>query len=142
MSVQSPGEDFGVTQGSVVPHVPAGRSAFTPGFLALSTNPQAGAFTGFQLELTHRDGDQALSGLAMHLPQGVAAMLSVGRTVLGGTGSGGRVPAVERNRARDRDRGAWAGTDRAGRRAGVHHRPLRGCAIRIGDRDASEGGAV
>ena len=62
--------------------VSAGRRArvaasrFSPGFTAFETNPAAGAFTGFQLELTHRDGDQALSGLSMHLPPGVAAMLS------------------------------------------------------------------
>ncbi len=76
VSVQSPAEDFGVTEGIGGSACPAGALAFAPAFRAFSTSQQAGAFTGFHLELAHRDGDQALSGLSMHLPAGVAAMLS------------------------------------------------------------------
>ena len=76
VSVQSPAEDFGVTEGIGGSGCPSGALGFVPGFQAFSTTPRAGAFTGFHLELTHRDGDQALAGLSMHLPQGVAAMLS------------------------------------------------------------------
>jgi hypothetical protein len=76
LAVQAPGEDFQVTSGIGGSACPAGTLGFGPGFTAFSTNPTAGAYTGFQLELTRPDGDQALSGLSMHLPPGVAAMLS------------------------------------------------------------------
>ena len=76
VSVQSPAEDFGVTEGVGGAACPGGALGFSPGFVAFSTTPQAGAFTGFHLELTRQDGDQALAGLSMHLPGGVAAMLS------------------------------------------------------------------
>ena len=76
VSVLSPAEDFAVTSGVGGSACPTGRLMFAPGFTAFSTNPQAGAFTGFQLELTRPDGDQALSAVSMHLPQGVAALLS------------------------------------------------------------------
>ncbi len=76
VSVQSPTEEFQVSSGLGGAPCPGGSLALEPGFTAFATNPVAGAFTGFQLELTHRDGDQALSGLSMHLPAGSAAMLS------------------------------------------------------------------
>ncbi len=76
LAVQAPGEDFQVSSGIGGSACPAGALGFAPGFSAFSTNPQAGAYTGFQLELTRPDGDQALSGLQMHLPPGIAAMLS------------------------------------------------------------------
>jgi hypothetical protein len=47
-----------------------------PSLAAGSTNPQAGAYTPFTLTLTHRDQDQPLNGLTVHLPAGVAAMLA------------------------------------------------------------------
>ncbi len=49
---------------------------FALSFQAGSASTQAGAFTQFQLGLTKPDGDQALSGLSLHLPAGVAAQLS------------------------------------------------------------------
>jgi hypothetical protein len=76
LSVQSAAEGFQVSEGIGGSACSSGALAFAPGFSAFSTNPQAGAYTGFHLELTHRDGDQALAGLSMHLPAGVAAMLS------------------------------------------------------------------
>jgi hypothetical protein len=39
-------------------------------------NPQAGAFSPFDLTIGHTDGDQALETLTVHLPPGAAAMLS------------------------------------------------------------------
>ncbi len=74
VSVSSPFEVSSGVGGGPCPG--GGALPFAPGFAAFSTNPQAGAFTGFQLELTRPDGDQALSGVGMHLPPGVAAMLS------------------------------------------------------------------
>ena len=41
-----------------------------------STSARAGAFTSFSLQLDNPDGDQPLSGLMLHLPVGVAALLA------------------------------------------------------------------
>ena len=70
------GGRFGVSEGVGGSPCPSGALGFSPGFVAFSTNPVAGAFTGFHLELPRPDGDQALSAVSMHLPAGVAAMLS------------------------------------------------------------------
>jgi hypothetical protein len=75
VNVLGPPEEFQITAGVGGSGCPSGVP-FNPGFSAYSTNPTAGAFTGFQLELSRPDSDQALSGLAMHLPAGIAAMLS------------------------------------------------------------------
>jgi hypothetical protein len=74
LAVSSAG-DLAVTSGVGGSACPA-SVPFSPGFLAQSEDQQAGAFTSFNLELTRPDGDQALSALSMHLPPGVAAMLS------------------------------------------------------------------
>jgi hypothetical protein len=50
--------------------------ALAPGFNAQSTNTHAGAFTPFTLNIAHRDQDQSLSGVTVHLPPGVAAILA------------------------------------------------------------------
>ncbi len=76
VELSTPGEEFAVTSGAGGAGCPAGGLAFNPGFLAQSTSAQAGAFTGFDLELSRPDGDQALGSVTMHLPQGVAALLS------------------------------------------------------------------
>jgi hypothetical protein len=49
---------------------------FAPSIQAGSTNPQAGAYSAFKLTIDHSDADQPLSGVAVTLPEGVAAMLS------------------------------------------------------------------
>jgi hypothetical protein len=74
--VLAPAEDFQVTSGVGGGACPAGGVPFAAGFKAESTSARAGGFTGFVLELTRPDGDQALGGVSMHLPPGVAAMLS------------------------------------------------------------------
>ena len=75
VSVLSPAADFTVSTG--VGGSPCPSSVpFSPGFTAYSQNTQAGAFTGFNLELSRPDGDQALSAVTMHLPPGIAALLS------------------------------------------------------------------
>ena len=76
VAVSSPAEELQVTSGAGGSACPAGALPFSPGFLAQSTNATAGSYTDFQLELSRPDGDQALSRLAMHLPPGVAALLS------------------------------------------------------------------
>ena len=47
-----------------------------PGFGAGMSNNQGGAFSPFELTLTHPDSNQAPTSLTMHLPPGLAAMLS------------------------------------------------------------------
>jgi hypothetical protein len=72
----TPGEEFAISSGAGGGACPAGSLPFNPEFLAQSVSAQAGAFTGFDLELVRPDGDQALSTVSMHLPQGDAALLS------------------------------------------------------------------
>ena len=50
--------------------------AFSPSFLAGVSDLQAGAFTPFTLTIGHPDADQPLSAITVHLPAGVAALLS------------------------------------------------------------------
>ena len=49
---------------------------FTPALSAGSTSDQAGAFSAFTLQIGLPDGDQALTGIALHLPAGIAALLA------------------------------------------------------------------
>ena len=50
--------------------------AFSPGFGAHVTNTNAGAFTSFRLQIARADGQQALTGVTVRLPAGIAALLS------------------------------------------------------------------
>jgi hypothetical protein len=54
----------------------ASPAALHPGLLAGTLIPQAGAFSEFTLTVTRSDHEQYLSGLQMHTPPGLAAMLS------------------------------------------------------------------
>ncbi len=72
----SPADEFQVTSGAGGSSCPAGALPFAPGMVAQSTNTHAGAFTDFDLELTRPDGDQALAGVTVSLPSGIAALLS------------------------------------------------------------------
>jgi len=75
-SSASPSASFNVETGPGGGPCTGSPPPFAPSFQAGSTNTQAAAFTPFALTLEHSDGDQALSGLTMHLPPGVAALLS------------------------------------------------------------------
>ena len=76
VDLSSPPQEFEVSSGTDGSACPGGALPFSPGFVAQSTNVQAGAYTGFDLELSRPDGDQALSSVSMHLPPGNAALLS------------------------------------------------------------------
>ncbi|HTZ65546.1 MAG TPA: hypothetical protein VMB51_15690 [Solirubrobacteraceae bacterium] len=76
VTVSSGGEEFAVNSGVDGSGCPGGALPFGPGFAAKNTNTAAGGFTSFELELSRPDGDQALDGVTMHLPEGVAALLS------------------------------------------------------------------
>jgi len=76
VGVASPAGEFGVDAGAGGSACAAGSLAFVPGFAAQSESSQAGGFTNFALEVSHRDGDQALSGVTVTLPPGNAALLS------------------------------------------------------------------
>jgi len=76
VGVSSPAEEFQITEGPGGSPCPAGALPFRPGFLAESLNLAAGAFTPFDLEISRPDGGQAVKGVSMHLPPGVAGMLS------------------------------------------------------------------
>jgi hypothetical protein len=54
----------------------ANPQPFAPSFQAGSVDNQAGAFTNFSLTIGHSDTDQWLQALTVHLPPGVAALLS------------------------------------------------------------------
>ncbi len=68
-------EPFAVTSGAGGSPCPASQP-FAPGFQAGSTNTQAAAFTPFTLTIGKPDGQQALNGITVHLPAGMAALLS------------------------------------------------------------------
>ena len=72
----TPGSSFSITSGVGGGPCPPSPPPFAPSFQAGSTSSQAGAFTSFELEIAHADGDQQLTGVTLHLPPGIAALLS------------------------------------------------------------------
>ena len=76
VNVFSPAGEFQVSSGVGGAGCPGSTLGFGPAFSAYSQNTNAGAFTPFRVEIERPDGQQQLSGLTMHLPEGVAALLS------------------------------------------------------------------
>ena len=76
VNVLSPAEGFQISTGVNGTPCASGALAFSLGFDAQSTNDQAGAFTPFTMEIARPDGEQALTGLEVRLPAGIAAILA------------------------------------------------------------------
>ncbi len=74
-NVSSPAGELSVSSGQGEGACP-NPQPFAPEFSAQSTNSQAGAFSPFTLQIERPDQDQALSGVQLHLPAGIAALLS------------------------------------------------------------------
>ncbi|HEX5224112.1 MAG TPA: hypothetical protein VFW29_03175 [Solirubrobacteraceae bacterium] len=68
--------EFAIDAGAEGAPCPGGQPPFNPGFVAGTTESQAGAFTPFTLTLTRGSGEQAPTGLTVKLPPGIAGYLS------------------------------------------------------------------
>ncbi len=76
----TPSVDVGSEPAFQITGGPGGASCssaqpFSPSLVAGATSLQAGGYTSFALHLSRPDGDQTLTGLAVHLPAGDAAIL-------------------------------------------------------------------
>jgi hypothetical protein len=76
VDVLSPAGEFNVATGANGSGCAPSPLAFSPALYTQITNLSAGAFTPFALEIARPDGQQALSAITVHLPPGVAALLS------------------------------------------------------------------
>ncbi len=54
----------------------AGSPGLSPGFLAGTATPQAGAFSAFTLNLSRQDREQFVKGIQVHTPPGLLGMLA------------------------------------------------------------------
>jgi hypothetical protein len=64
----TPSDSFPIDTGCV--------TGFSPGFVAGSTNTQAGGYSPFTLSLSRSDGDQNLAGLSVTLPPGLLGKIA------------------------------------------------------------------
>jgi hypothetical protein len=67
---------FQVTSGVGGGGCPSNPLPLAPSFDGGSTNTQASAFTPFTLTIGRPDGQQAINGITVHLPEGMAALLA------------------------------------------------------------------
>ncbi len=72
----TPTSTFEITAGPGGSACPNGTLPFAPSLQAGSANTQAAAFTPFTLTIGKPDGQQALNGISVTLPQGMAAVLA------------------------------------------------------------------
>jgi hypothetical protein len=74
-AVEAPGR-FPIETGPGGAPCPSKPLPLAAGFTAGASNRSAGAFSDFTLSLQKPDGQQALSGVSVHLPPGIAAMIA------------------------------------------------------------------
>ena len=67
---------FDIASGPAGGACPSDPLPFSPAFAPGVSNTQAGAFTPFTLQIANSDGSQPLTGVTVHLPPGIAALLS------------------------------------------------------------------
>jgi hypothetical protein len=75
-SPASPTASFPITTGPGGGPCPSNPLPFSPSLQAGPTSTNAGSFSTFVVRIEHPEGQQALRGITIHLPPGVAAMLS------------------------------------------------------------------
>jgi hypothetical protein len=86
-----------------------GLPGLNPGFAALTSSSQAGAFSPFVLNLTRRDGEQELTGIQVHTPPGLLGMLSSVELCDESDAQSGHCPEA-----------SWIGSTRVASGAGSH----------------------
>jgi hypothetical protein len=72
----TPSSTFDVTSGPGGSACPAGTLPFAPSATGESPNTNAGAFSPFSMTLSRADGQQSFQSAVVHLPEGVAAILT------------------------------------------------------------------
>ncbi|MHB8240562.1 MAG: hypothetical protein ACYDHN_01100 [Solirubrobacteraceae bacterium] len=76
-ATENVGASFSITEGANGgPCENSYPQSFAPSLQAGSLSQQAGSYSEFSLTINHSDADQPLSGVTVHLPEGMAAMLS------------------------------------------------------------------
>jgi hypothetical protein len=75
-AVAAPEARFTISSGAGGGPCPPSPLSFAPGFQAGSVKSGAGVFSPFVLSIARPDGQQALTGVSVHLPPGIAAILA------------------------------------------------------------------
>jgi hypothetical protein len=75
---KTPGSAFGLSKapGGAACAKTLGERPFAPGFATNDSNPKAGAFTQFAMNIARNDGNQELKGVDVTLPPGLTAKLA------------------------------------------------------------------
>ena len=121
---------------------------FSPSLISGTINLNAGGFSELTTTFSREDGQQPLSGIELHYPDGrLRAAGRRGRPPAGGTvrrsaGQRRDVRPGKPDRGNGHQRRAGQRSVQRRRGQGVSHRPLQGCPVRSLDREPGEGGPV
>ncbi len=72
----TPGAGFTISSGPGGAPCPPSPLSFAPSVIAGSSTAQAGAFSSFTIQVQRPDGQQQLTGITVHMPPGIAGLLS------------------------------------------------------------------